>query len=164
MDERGINPAWMSLGKGLGGKRHFQTWAHPVEWHIQGAARGALTGQENPKMGGKWEKSIWRPKGWEWLGFCGIQRLIPAPLGISAAWEGIVMSHPPAKVPAGRKGGPSREISKHGNVYLEFGPKERFCKIQREDWLGMKPAGYWISPEIQGKKKRDCCKAQSTRD
>lgn len=41
--------------------------------------------------------------------------------GICAAREGIMMSHPSAKVHAERMGGGcTREISKHGNVYFKF--------------------------------------------
>lgn len=43
--------------------------------------------------------------------------------GISVVREGIMMSHPLAKVHAERMeggGGCTREISKHGNVYLKF--------------------------------------------
>lgn len=43
-----------------------------------------------------------------------------APPGISVVREGIMVSHPSAKVQAERLGGRAREISKHGNVYLKF--------------------------------------------
>lgn len=113
-----------------------------------------------PRKIQKWGENGENPSGgqrggsvWDFVVSIGPSGSRPAaPAGISVVREGIVMSHAPAKVLPGGKGGPGREISKHGNVYLEFGLKERFCEIQREDCLGMKPAGYWISPAIQGKK------------
>lgn len=167
---RGINPAWMCLGKRFSGKRHSQAWDHPMEWHIQGAApaagKAAPTAQENPKNGGETGKMHLEAKG---VGVAGILWYPKAPLGpgrrlrreFLCVREGIVMSHPPAKVLPGGKGGPGREISKHGNVYLEFGPKERFCEIQREDCLGMKPAGLLDIASNAGKKTWDCCKGRS---
>jgi len=123
--------------------KHPGAAPHPMAPPSQGIApasrKGAQTAQSNQKMGekkeakwgGKGGKSIRWPEACEQLVFCGTWTPSadpPAPerqlslvfllLGKGLRW--VTLQQKFTQRGWGREGGCTREISKHGNVYLKF--------------------------------------------
>lgn len=123
-----------------------------------GKSKNGGKNEENPSGGPR------GGNGWDSVVSKGPRGSQPeAPLGISAVWEGIVMSHPPAKVPAGRKGGAQQG---------DFQTWQCLFGIRAEGEILRDPEGRlagdetcWLLDITRNpweKKTWDCCKAQST--